>query len=62
VAQLGKIYSCSSLSGDRQDVFTVTTTADGDVLYGTVTETANNDESDSVGAMVYDAEGNYLCY
>ncbi|MEU7909429.1 hypothetical protein [Actinoplanes sp. NPDC049118] len=62
VAQFGKIYRCSSLSGDRQDVFTVTTSVAGDVLYGTVTETANNDVTDSVGAMLYDAEGNYICY
>ncbi|MEV4283682.1 hypothetical protein [Actinoplanes xinjiangensis] len=62
MARFGEIYSCSSLSGSRQDVFTVTTTVDGDVLYGTVTETANNDETDSVGAMLYDAEGNYICY
>ncbi|MDY7090651.1 MAG: hypothetical protein SYR96_36880 [Actinomycetota bacterium] len=62
VAQLGKIYSCSSLSGDRQDIFTVTTSVAGDVLYGAVTETANNDVTDSVGAMLYDAEGNYICY
>lgn len=62
VAQFGKVYSCSSLSGDRQDIFTVTTSVAGDVLYGTVTETANNDVTDSVGAMLYDAEGNYICY
>ncbi|WP_143133967.1 hypothetical protein [Actinoplanes philippinensis] len=62
VARFGKIYHCSSLSGSRQDTFTVTTSVSGDVLYGTVTETANNDVTDSVSAMVYDAEGNYLCY
>ncbi|HET6482195.1 MAG TPA: hypothetical protein VFG35_19480 [Actinoplanes sp.] len=62
VAQFGKIYRCSSLSGDRQDTFTVTTSVGGDVLYGTVTEAANNDVTDSVGAMLYDVEGNYLCY
>lgn len=62
VAEFGKIYSCSSLSGDRQDVFTLTTSVDGDVLYGTATGTANNDVTDSVQAMLYDAEGNYICY
>ncbi len=62
VAEFGEIYSCPSLSGDRQDVFTVTTSVDGDVLYGTVTGTANNDVTDSVSAMLYDAEGNYICY
>ena len=62
VVQLGKIYSCASLSANQQDVFTVTTSVDGDVLYGTVTETANNDVTDSVSAMLYDADGNYLCY
>lgn len=62
VAALGKIYSCASLSGDRQDVFTVTTTVDDDILLGTLTQTSNNDETDSAGASVYDADGNYLCY
>jgi hypothetical protein len=62
VVRFGKIYSCASLSGDRQDVFTVTSLVDGDVLYGTLNETANNDVTDSVGALLYDAEGNYLCY
>ncbi|MFI5936720.1 hypothetical protein [Actinoplanes sp. NPDC051494] len=40
----------------------MTTGVDGDVLYGAVTETANNDETDSVSAAVYDTAGNYLCY
>jgi hypothetical protein len=62
VAQLGKIYTCSSITEYREDVFTVTTTVDDDVLFGTLTETANNDVYDNVQASVYDADGNYLCY
>lgn len=58
----GVIYSCPSITGDRQDVFTVTTTTDDDTLYGTFIETQNNDVDDYAGAMVYDADGNYLCY
>lgn len=60
--KFGKVYSCPSLSGDRQDVFTVTTTVDNDTLYGTLTQVNTGGDSDSASAAVYDADGNYLCY
>jgi hypothetical protein len=56
--KFGKIYSCSSIKDDRQDVFTVTTTADDDTLYGTLTQGSG----DPVSAAVYDSAGTYLCY
>ena len=60
--KFGKIYSCASISGDRQDVFTVTTTVDDDTLYGTLTQVSNGENLDYAVAMVTDADGNYLCY
>jgi hypothetical protein len=62
VMRFGKIYSCPSITGDRQDTFTVTTTADGDTLYGTFTQDSNGENLDYASAAVYDADGNYLCY
>jgi hypothetical protein len=60
--KFGEVYRCSSISGDRQDTFTVTTTAGNDVLYGTFTQVSNGADTDYAGAMVFDADGNYLCY
>jgi hypothetical protein len=60
--KFGKIYSCPSLTGDRQDIFTVTTTVDGDTLYGTFDQDSNGADLDYASAAVYDADGNYLCY
>lgn len=61
-ARFGKIFHCPSLSKKRQDLYTVTTTVDDDVLYGTVTQTSNDGGTDSVSAKVYDSAGEYLCY
>jgi hypothetical protein len=62
VVRLGKVYSCASITGDRQDTFTVVTTADSDTLYGTFTQVSNGENLDYAGASVYDADGAYLCY
>jgi hypothetical protein len=62
VVTFGKIETCSTLAGKRQDVFTVTTTVDNDVLYGTLTQTDNGDTGDTASATVWDADSNYLCY
>jgi hypothetical protein len=62
VMRFGKVYSCPSISGDRQDTFTVTTTVDDDTLYGTFTQDSNGENLDYAAAAVYDADGNYLCY
>ncbi|GIE95828.1 hypothetical protein [Paractinoplanes rishiriensis] len=62
VMKLLEVYSCSSLSGSRQDTFTVVTTVDDDVLHGTFTQVSNGENLDYAGAQVYDADGNYLCY
>lgn len=62
VMKFGKVYSCASLSGDRQDTFTVTTTVDDDTLYGTFTQDSNGENLDYAAAAIYDADGNYLCY
>ncbi|MCU7725327.1 hypothetical protein ODJ79_16490 [Actinoplanes sp. KI2] len=58
VLTFGKIYRCSAIKNTQRDVFTVTTTADHDTLYGTFTQGSG----DPVSAAVYDPAGNYLCY
>ncbi|WP_144124864.1 hypothetical protein [Catellatospora sichuanensis] len=55
--ELGQIISCGSITGDRADVFRITSTVDDDTLFTMLTRSSG----DWVQGSVVDRDGNYVC-